>query len=368
MKVPFKGAIDCDIHPAPPGVNTLVPYLNDYWREQFLNRHIERMPFVLTSAPPNAPASVRQDWRSRSGPAAATLDAIRREALDPFGTRFAVCNVLHGAIALYNADMSAALCSGLNDWIAKELLDREPRLRASIVVATQDPALAAAEIERVAADRRFVQVLMLVMGDRLLGNRANWPIYQAAEKHGLAIGVHAGSTYRYAPTATGWPSFRVEDYVANATVAENQIMSLLAEGAFNRFPNLTFVFAETGFTWLPSLLWRSNKSWRGVRPEVPWIDRAPSDIVRERVRFTLQPVDAPDAGALVRTLEHIGSDRVLLFSTDYPHWQFEGENAVPDGLSEAMLRRILVDNPLETYPRLNQAVPIGDNARKETVP
>jgi len=43
---------------------------------------------------------------------------------------------------------------------------------------------------------------------------------------------------------------------------------------------------------------------------------------------------------------------VLLFSTDYPHWHFDGVEALPDGLSEATMRRVLVDNPLATYPRL----------------
>ena len=33
----------------------------------------------------------------------------------------------------------------------------------------------------------------------------------------LPIGMHAGSTYRVAPTAAGWPSYRVEDYVAYAS-------------------------------------------------------------------------------------------------------------------------------------------------------
>jgi uncharacterized protein len=70
------------------------------------------------------------------------------------------------------------------------------------------------------------------------------------------------------------------------------------------------------------------------------------------VRFTLQPVDAPDADKLARTLDHIGSDEVLLFSTDYPHWHFDGLDALPAGLPEATMRRMLVDNPLATYPRL----------------
>ena len=43
---------------------------------------------------------------------------------------------------------------------------------------------------------------------------------------------------------------------------------------------------------------------------------------------------------------------MLLFSTDYPHWHFDGDDALPDGLPERWCSKILVDNPLATYPRL----------------
>src|SRR5215470_18449465 len=187
MKVPFTGAIDCDLHPAMPSTSALMPYLDDYWRDQLANRHIDRYPFVLTSYPPNSPLSARPDWRQSSGAPAGDLDAIRSQALDAFGSRFAICNVLHGAVALFNDDMAAALCAAVNDWTARELLDRETRLRGSMLVPLHDPALAVHEIERLADDRRFVQVLLFVMGDMLLGRRAYWPIYAAAEKEGLAI-------------------------------------------------------------------------------------------------------------------------------------------------------------------------------------
>jgi predicted TIM-barrel fold metal-dependent hydrolase len=370
MKVPLTGAIDCDVHPAMPPVSALLPYLPDYWRDQFTNRHIDKYAFNLTSYPPNSPLSARPDWRGATGAPGGDLDMLRREALDRFGTRYAICNPLHGAIALFNEDMAAALCSAVNDWVAKELLDREPRLCASILVPLHDPRQAVAEIERVAADRRFVQVLVPAMGDLMLGRRIYWPIYAAAEKLGLPIGVHAGSTYQRAPTPAGWPSYKVEDYVAQSSAFENQLVSFLTEGVFHKFPQLTLVLIESGVTWLPPLLWRTGKLWRGVRPEVPWIDRPPADIIRERVRLTLQPVDAPsDPKLLARTLEQIGSDRMLLFSTDYPHWQFEGDDALPDSLQNALpndaLRKVLIDNPLETYPRLREGAVMSDNAARQ---
>ncbi len=143
MKVPFPGAIDCDLHPAMPRAPDLLPYLDEYWRDQFVSRHIDKYSFVLTSYPPNSPLSARPDWRAPSGLPGGDLDMIRRQALEPFGTRLAICNPLHGAVALFNEDMAAALCAAMNDWVASELLDREPRLRASILVPPHSPELAA---------------------------------------------------------------------------------------------------------------------------------------------------------------------------------------------------------------------------------
>jgi predicted TIM-barrel fold metal-dependent hydrolase len=337
-----------------PGVPALLPYLDEYWRDQLVNRHIDKYSFALTSYPPNSPLSARPDWRQASGAPAGDLDAIRGHALDPFGTRLAICNVLHGALALFNEDMAAALCTAVNDWVTHELIDREPRLRASILVPAHNPALAVKEIERRASDRRFAQVLLLAMGEMLLGRRVYWPIYAAAEKHGLAIGIHAGSTYHHAPMPSGWPAHRVEDYVAQSTAFESQVLSFVTEGVFQKFPTLRLVLLESGVTWLPTLLWRTNKTWRGVRTEVPWIDRPPAEIVREHVRLTLQPVDVPrnDPRVFARVLAHAGCEHMLLFSTDYPHWHFDGEDVLPDGLAGEVVRKLMVDNPLETYPRL----------------
>ena len=46
------------------------------------------------------------------------------------------------------------------------------------------------------------------------------------------------------------------------------------------------------------------------------------------------------------------SDELLLFSTDYPHWQFDGDEVLPEGISPDLVRKIMIDNPHATYPRL----------------
>ena len=108
---------------------------------------------------------------------------------------------------------------------------------------------------------------------------------------------------------------------------------------------------EGGWTWLPSLMWRIDKDWKGLRREVPWNTQAPSDYIRERMRFSLQPLDAsPDPRHMQMLIDQIGSDDLLMFSTDYPHWQFDRpEEAVPSGLSPELRRKILSENARGFY-------------------
>jgi len=352
----YAGAIDCDLHPAVPGMGVLLPYLDDYWREMVSVRALDRLNLSLTGYPQNAPLACRPDWTLDGGAKpGSSLQSMQQHALDRYQPRYGILNCLYGAQVFHSEDMAAAFCRATNDWIRDEWLSRDPRLRASIVIPVHNTELAVAEIERRADDFRFVQVMMLVSGEVTLGRRQLWPIYRLAERLDLPIGIHAGSAYRYAPTPVGWPSHYVEDYIAQSAAFENQLQSMIAEGVFAKFPNLKVVAIESGLTWLSGFIWRADKTWKGVRAEVPWVTRAPSEIVRDHVRFTMQPIDAADESeAILRLIDHMKSDRLFLFATDYPHWQFDGDAVLPSGLSEALSHRILSENALATYPRLSK--------------
>ena len=352
-RVSELGPIDCDVHIAPPPLSALFEYMDEYWRDHFTVRGSHRLKLQISSAPPNTPISARPDWRIGDAFPGSDLGTLQK-MLDRFGTRFAICNCIHWGQALHSEDMSAAVCRGINGWIADNWLNNDTRLRASILIPSESPEQAVVEIERCANDGRFVQVLMLASGEMPLGRRQYWPIYEAAQALGLAVGIHGGSSYRFPPSPSGWHSYFIEDYVVQSLTFQSQLLSLLTEGVFSKCPDLKVVFMESGFTWLPAFLWRADKTWRGVRREVPWLASSPSELVKKHVRFTLQPVNGPpDPSVLEEVLEQIEADKVLLFSTDYPHWHFDGDEAVPSGFSGDLLRRMLVDNALETFPRLS---------------
>jgi predicted TIM-barrel fold metal-dependent hydrolase len=349
------GVIDCDLHPAVPTIKALLPYMEEHWQDAFTARGIDH--FNPMSYPPNAPLTCRPDWREPGVIPGSNFSALQKNALDAFGARYAICNTVYGGQIATSETMGAAMCRAVNDWIRAEWLDRDPRLRASIVVPPQDPALAVEEIERCAADKRFVQIMLPAGVEMMLGRKFYWPIYEAAQRHGLPIGLHAGLMYRFAPTSTGWPSHYLQDYASNTHTFEDQLLSLVSQGVFSKFENLKVVLIESGVSWLPGFLWRAVKTWRGVRPEVPWVKESPAEIIRRHVRLTAQPFDAPDDAAILdRLINQIGSDDMLLFATDYPHWQFEESQALPVSLPSRLLEKITIDNPMSTYSRLGETL------------
>jgi predicted TIM-barrel fold metal-dependent hydrolase len=347
----WAGAIDCDFHPRAPKPATLARYMDEMWRDTVEVRGIDSWDSI--AYPANAPLTVRPDWRASNADADPVSAA--KATLDRFGFAHAICNSLFPIQTFRDENLGAVFARALNDWLAAEWLAKDQRLRGSVVLPLQSTERAVEEIERRAEDPRFVQVLVLAMGEHPLGKSRYWPIYAACERHGFTLGIHAGSSYHHAVTGSGWPTYYVEDYAAQALGFHSQLGSLISEGVFVKFPKLKAVFIESGVTWLPACLWRLSKFWRGVRNEVPWIDRSPEEFVRDHIRLTVQPFDGPpDAAHIGRLMDQMQSDAMLLFATDFPHWQYDGDSMPPAGLSPSLRRKILIDNPLATYPRLGR--------------
>lgn len=345
-----QGVIDADLNVVVPSYTALLPYLSEYWREQIAQTAFKGPPD--TSYPASAETTARPDAKPAQGPAGSDLALLRQQALDPWNTQIGILTCAYAVDSIHNPDGAAAMASAANDWLIAEWLDKEPRLRASIVVPSQQPEMAAREIDRVGGHPGFVQVYLPVRAEAPYGNRRYLPMIEAAVRHDLALGIGFGGAPPTAPTPSGWPSYYLEEWVGMASIFQSQLMNLIFEGAFERFPSLRVVLIESGFTWLPALLWRWDKEWKGLRQQTPWVNRPPSEYVHKHVRLTTQPWDAPPTEAqFLQIINQLGSDELLLFSTDYPHWQYDtAEEALPpSGLPEGLLNKIMRDNARSFY-------------------
>ena len=345
--------IDGDVHPALRSYADLKPYLSPRWRE-----HLEtygsrrRLGMSYEPYPKSTPKAARRDaWPENGGPPGCDLELMRRQYLDAYGIEFGILGPLGvSGQSEINAEFSAALAGAINDWQRETFAKPEPRLKASIVVPSENAGAAMAEIERHADDSAYAQVFMLTRSAEPLGNRRYWPIYAAAERHNFPVGMHVFGSGGHAYTGTGWPSYYVEEGAGHSSSAQNAVSSLVIEGVFERFPRLKVTIIEGGFAWLPPLTWRLDKLYERLRSEVPHLKRRPSEYIREHIWVTTQPMEEPqDRQHVLDMMEWIGWDR-LLFASDYPHWDFDDPfRAFPAGMPQERYRQILTSNARAVY-------------------
>lgn len=341
--------IDCDVHVEVPGVESLFPYLPAHWVEH-LRQSVFKGP-TDSYYPKNAPVTARPGSKPENRTPGASLDLLREQVLDRLGVEYAILNCTYAIDGLHNPDAAVAFASAVNDWLGAEWLDKEPRLRASIVVPSQIPQLAANELERVAGDKRFVQVLLPVRSRFPYGSRLFHPMWEAIARHEIVAGLHFGGAPGNPPFPSGWPSYYFEEWAGMAQVAQSQVVSIVSEGVFDQWPATRLTILESGFNWLPAFFWRFDKEWRNLRRLVPWVRRAPSAYIRDHVRLTVQPLDMPtERRHLLEVIEQIGSDDVLLFATDYPHNHAASpETALLPFLPERLVRKVGSENARAWY-------------------
>jgi uncharacterized protein len=333
--------IDCDVHVAPGSYQDLFPYLSDYWC-QYITESGVRLNGMAAAYPPGAPTT--------GSPAPATYEALKTTVLDRTQPRYAVLNCLTGFETHRNPYFAAAVASAVNGWVRAEFLDRDERLRASLTVSSMAAEDAVGEIKRLAEDRRFVQVLLPARADVPWGNKIHHPIYAAARERGLQVALHAWGRAGRAPTPSGFVPTYLEDYVGNQPIAQAQVLSFVAEGVFERFPDLKVVLTECGFAWLPPLLWRFDKDWRGVWREVPWVKGLPSEYVTEHFRATTAPAHLPADPAPVRQLmEMVDLSSLLAYASDYPHDHGDGLGVLLGELDDDAREAVLGGNAAALY-------------------
>jgi hypothetical protein len=348
--VALMQAIDCDVHCAPASYDALFPYLSDYWR-QYIQEAGVRLTGVAHAYPPGAPTTASAAVRELAGtPVPDSYGALKERVLDGADPRFAVLNCLTGFETHRNAHFSAAVAGAINDWLVEEFLSRDDRLRASLVVSTISVQDAVAEIGRIGGDPRFVQVLLPVRSDVPWGNKANHPIFEAAREQGLQIGLHAWGRAGKAATPSGFTTTYFEDYLGNQPIAQAQVLSFVAEGVFTRWPDLRVMLMECGFAWLPPLLWRFDKDWRGVWREVPWVKGPPSVYVLKHFRATTAPAHLPrDDAGLGQLLEMVDLGALLAYASDYPHDHGDGLPTLLDRLDEPARSAVMGGNAAALY-------------------
>lgn len=345
--------IDADLHYSLASPKELLPFLSPYWAEMLGQSNALRLPTSNYASPVGVN---RHDSRTDTGEHPGSCpEFTMKDHMDRYSIDYAILNI-SGMLTLAlhdDLDYGNALASACNEWTAAKWLAFSPRYRGSIVINHADPIYAAKEIRKWAGHPQFSQILMASGTPRLFGQRFFHPIYEAAVEAGLPVAIHPGSEGAgTAPhiTPSGRPTRYFEwhnilpiNYMAN-------INSLVCEGVFVKFPTLKFIAIEGGIAWLPHLMWRMDKNYKGLRSQTPWLTELPSHYIRNHIFVTTQPIEEPENPQhLLQIFEMIGAPQMILFSSDYPHWDFDTPKMALPPLPKEWKERIFWRNAAELY-------------------
>jgi len=347
--------IDCDIHHNLPDDEALFPYLPRHYVE-YIKDFGSLMPKLgYTNVPGRGARDDLWDDTTYTGVNPATVpDVARKRHLDLYNIDLGILTGGPYSAAVHNdPDYAAAYCRAYNDWTLEHWVSTDPRFRASIHISPVDPELAVAEINRLGPRPECVQVAMPAGARQPFGNRFYHPIYAACEEHGLPVCIHFGAEgagVAAPPTAAGYPTYYLEMRMARPQIAMAHTVSLICEGVFEKFPNFRFLFIEHDFFWVPGLIWHMDQDWKGLRDYTPWVKKLPSEYLRQHIRFGSQPMpNTPTPKDLEILLDWLHADEVMVFASDYPHWDWDEPDNFLKGFDESLRQRIMVDNARELY-------------------
>jgi len=344
--------VDCDVHQEISSWEDLRPYLGPAWWERigpkgppFGRRAYENVRGHIISEDMINPAT---------GKAADDPAWVKRELFEKHGVDLGILTSNILSLSSHpNVALASAVARAYNDWTLDKWVRPHPEFKGSIIVNPQDPAFAVEEIERLADDPGVVQVLVFSGSNEPYGRPRFFPIWEAAAHHGLPVAMHSGGeTVGIAPkdTLAGPLTYYVEHHALQTQSAMAHMVSLVMEGVFERLPGLRFLFIEEGVSWVPHVMWRLDKDYKGNRSECPWLKKLPSDYILEQCRYSTQPIDEPrEPEHLVQVLEMIDASRTVLYASDYPHWDFDNPKIAFKDVPPAMRERIFVGNALDLY-------------------
>lgn len=335
--------IDCDTHPYPNDSYPIEPFIPDAARLA-IEQHQDSRP---THGFVNPFGLLRRDVTS-SDP-----DVLRERVLDGYDVDYAVLISPGLSVSITPAvPVASAMAQAYNDWIIECFLEKDPRFLAAVSVNLSDPEAAVREIHRAGEHPQMVQICVTGEAELLYGHPMYGPVFEACQEKELVVALHPGPEGSITPsTPVGRPRSYAEWHSGLPMTYQAQVINMVMEGVFERYPGIKVLLIEGGIAWLPHVMWRMDKNFKALRTTLPWLKRLPSEYVVDHIRLTTQPLEEPGSAQLfANLLEMVRAEKTLCFSSDFPHWDMDDPyRAFPRGLDEALQRRIFSENAAELY-------------------
>lgn len=240
-------------------------------------------------------------------------------------------------------------------WITERVCAHDPSIKTMLYLPFNEPAACVKIVEEFGDAPGVVGFMVTSVRYRPVHHNSYMPLYAAIQERGLPLGFHAGYTWsdRSMEQLNKFISVHALGFTFFSMV---HMTNWVINGLPERFPDLDVMWIESGLAWLPFLMQRLDNEYMLRSSEAPLLRRRPSEYMAE-MYYTSQPLEATaNQSALEVTFEMINARSQLMFSSDYPHWDFDVPATIYDlpFLDEEAKRAILGTNAQRLF-RLDPA-------------
>ncbi|MCH7803453.1 MAG: amidohydrolase family protein [Acidobacteria bacterium] len=241
-------------------------------------------------------------------------------------------------------EMEVLLGRAYNRWLEERLLPGDERIKSFMYLPFNDPEAALRTVEDFSEVKGSVGFTITSARYKPVHHNQYMKLYAALEERGMPLCFHAGYYWQDSSMSllNRFIGMHALAFVlCNLVHMTNWVLNGLPE----RFPKLKTIWLESGLAWIPFLMQRLDHEYLMRTSEAPLLRKLPSEYMRE-MYYTSQPMETDHPKALELTFEMIHAETQLLYSSDWPHWDFDPPSVIFDlpFLSEQGKRNILGEN------------------------
>lgn len=247
-------------------------------------------------------------------------------------------------------EVEVALARAYNRWVCERILAHEPRVRSMLYLPFNDADASYKMVQEFAGKKGVCGFMITSARNRPVHHNSYMKTYALIEELGIPLAFHAG--YNWGDTSISMLNRFISVHglgfvIPNMIHMANWVMNGLPE----RFPKLKVIWIESGLAWLTFMIQRFDNEYMMRSSEAPSLKKLPSEYITD-MYYTSQPMEVPrDMGMLEATFRMIQAETQLLYSSDYPHWDFDLPSTIYDlpFLSEDGKRNILGGNAVKLF-------------------
>jgi hypothetical protein len=236
-----------------------------------------------------------------------------------------------------------------NRWLCEQILPHDPRIRSMLYLPMNDHEAALKMVEEFGECKGVSGFMITAARNCAVHDNKYMPIYRALEERNLPLTFHGiynweDSSFR---TMNRFISVHALGFVFyNMLHCINWVINGIPE----RFPKLKVIWMESGLAWIPFVMQRLDNEFNMRSNEAPALKARPGDYMRQ-MYYGSQPMEVDNLKALECTFDMINAKTQLLFSSDYPHWDFDLPTTICDlpFVDEEMKRNILGENARRVF-------------------